>query len=109
MAGIYFSLGRDKDNDLAAVLSGYLRCGGELSVLGLVSISVEFNLSFTYDSGSDKATGRATLTVSVDIAFFHTSVELTVERSFGGNGGDPSFRELFHAPDVWQQYAEAFA
>src|SRR5205814_284535 len=62
MAGIYFSLQRKENStDLACVLSGYLRMGGSLSVLGLIKVSVEFNLSFTYDGVRDKAYGRATL------------------------------------------------
>jgi hypothetical protein len=93
LAGIYFKLEKkESGGDLAATLSGYLRMGGELSVLGLVSISVEFVLSFTYHH--PKATGRATLTVKVEIAFFSTSVELSVERSFGSGPGDPTFADL---------------
>jgi len=94
--------------ELAAVLSGYLRMGGSLSVLGLIRISIEFNLSFTYDSGRDKAYGRATLTVEVEVAFFSKSIELTVERAFGGKG-DPGFGDLFEKPEVWSDYATAFA
>ena len=109
MAGIYFSLQRKEGTtDLAATLSGYLRMGGSLNVLGLVKISVEFNLSFTYDGARDKAYGRATLTVQVEVLFFSASVELTVERAFGGSG-DPTFRELFDTPAAWNQYALAFA
>lgn len=110
MAGIYFSLQRKEgETDLSAVLSGYLRMGGSLSVLGLIKVSVEFNLSFTYDSGTDKAYGRATLTVEVEVLFFSASVELTVERAFGGESGDPMFGEMYDAPDKWSRYALAFA
>jgi hypothetical protein len=109
MAGIYFSLQRKENTtQLAAVLSGYLRMGGSLNVLGLIKISVEFNLSFTYDSGRDKAYGRATLTVHVEVLFFSTSVELTVERAFGGSG-DPHFIDFFPKPEPWEEYALAFA
>jgi hypothetical protein len=82
--------------------------GGSLSVLGLVTISVEFNLSFTYQSATNKAYGRATLTVEVEVVCFSKSVELTVERAFGGEG-DPHFREAFANPDTWSGYALAFA
>jgi hypothetical protein len=110
MAGIYFKLERkDPGTDLVPTLSGYLRMGGYLSVLGLIKVSLEFVLSFTYDGAKDKAYGRATLTVKVEIVFFSTSVEVTVEKSFGGHGGDPKFRELFTAPSVWSEYALAFA
>jgi hypothetical protein len=115
MAGIYFKMEKKVVAELGnkevmvSLLSGYLRMGGKLSVLGLISISVEFMLSFTYNSDTDKATGRATLTVTVEIAFFSKSVELTVERSFGGKGGDPTFAQLVDSPDVWAEYAGAFA
>jgi hypothetical protein len=110
MAGIYFKLERkDPGNDLAPTLSGYLRMGGYLSVLGLIKLSLEFILIFTYDGAKNKAYGRATLTVKVEIAFFSVSVELTVERAFGGQSGDPKFKELFPAPEVWSEYALAFA
>ncbi len=109
MAGIYFSLQRKEgSSDLAAILTGFLRLGGSLNVLGLISISVEFNLSFTYDGTRDKAYGRATLTVSVHVLFFSTSVELTVERAFGGSG-DPHFIDFFPDPTPWEEYALAFA
>jgi hypothetical protein len=109
MAGIYFSLQvKENTTQLAAVLSGYLRMGGSLQVLGLVKVSVEFNLTFTYDSGKDKAYGRATLTVHVEVLFFSASVELTVERAFGGSG-DPHFIDFFPSPKPWHEYALAFA
>jgi type VI protein secretion system component Hcp len=108
MAGIYFSLEKRASGDLKATLTGYLRVGGSLSVLGIVTVSVEFNLSFTYqDEG--KAYGRATLTVQVEVALFHKSVELTVERTFGGQGGDPRFVEAFTTAETWNEYATAFA
>jgi hypothetical protein len=109
MAGIYFAMKIDDVGQTQITLSGYLRCGGEVTVLGLVSISVEFMLSFTYMSAPvDKVQGRATLVVSVKVAIFSVSVELTVERSFGGHGGDPTFGQL-HDAGAWHEYASAFA
>jgi hypothetical protein len=109
MAGIYISLQRKEGGtDLIATLGGYLRMGGSLCVLGLIKVSVEFNLTFAYDSGRDKAYGRATLTVSVEVAFFSKSVDLTVERAFGGHG-DPKFGDLVTTPTMWNAYALAFA
>lgn len=111
MAGIYFKLERKtiagKDTD-AATLSGYLRMGGELSILGLISISLEFNLSFTYEDPG-KASGRATLTVKVEILFFSKSVEVSVEKRFGSKSADPTFAQLWDAPSIWDEYAGAFA
>lgn len=112
MAGIYFSIQRRTISGKevnAASLSGYLRMGGELSVLGLISVSLEFNLSFTYEFEKNAASGRATLTVKVEVLFFSTSVEITVEKRFGGSSGDPKFGEVFETPQIWSSYAAAFA
>src|ERR1051325_855375 len=68
MAGIYFSMQVQTGGGAVATLTRYLRMGGELSVLGLISVSLEFILSFTYSNG--KATGTATLTVAVKVLFF---------------------------------------
>jgi hypothetical protein len=111
MAGIYFSLQRADTatgSTLAATLSGYLRMGGSLSVLGIVTVSIEFNLSFTYDGARHKAYGRATLTIEIEVACFSKSVDLTVERAFGGQG-DPTFNQLITKPAIWSEYALAFA
>jgi hypothetical protein len=105
-AGIYFKL-EQRNNKMQVVLTGYLRMGGALCVLGIITVSVEFNLSFTYQT--NKCTGRATLIVDVEVACFSKSVELTVERSFGRDGGDPTFGHLIHTPAVWAEYANAFA
>jgi hypothetical protein len=112
MAGIYFSMQRKtidgKDVD-AATLAGYLRMGGELSVLGLISVSLEFYLIFAYEFAKNAAYGRATLTVKVEVLFFSTSVDITVEKRFGGTSGDPTFLDGFTTPAVWNEYAGAFA
>jgi hypothetical protein len=114
MAGIYFAMEKktlpDVGEQMCASLTGYLRCGGSLCVLGIVKISVEFYLSFTYYAAPiDKAKGRATLTVEVEIACFSKSVELTVERAFGGKGGDPTFADQMTTPALWAEYADAYA
>jgi hypothetical protein len=106
MAGIYFGM-----KVQIVELTGYLRCGGYLEVLGLISISVEFYLAFTYREKSGQGSevwGQASLKVSVKVAFFSTSVALSVERRFAGAGGDPSFAETV-APSEWVRYLQAFA
>jgi hypothetical protein len=106
MAGIYF--GRTA---AVATLTGYLRCGGYLSVLGLISISVEFYLAFTYrhkDGGGDEVFGQASVHVCVRVVCFSKSVTLTVERRFAGASDDPTFEELVE-PGDWETYCLAFA
>jgi hypothetical protein len=114
MAGIYFSIQRKDFGDGkgevdAATLAGYLRMGGELSVLGLISVSLEFYLIFAYEFAKNAAYGRATLTVKVEVLFFSTSVDITVEKRFGGSGGDPTFLDEFTSSSVWSDYAGKFA
>ncbi|HUZ47356.1 MAG TPA: hypothetical protein VMW54_12040 [Terriglobia bacterium] len=106
-------------------LTGYLRCGGALEVLAIVTISVEFKMGLKYISDGNKVWGRATLTVEIDILFFSKSVDLTVERQFAGDSsghsallfpGEPyplgpmpvSFSDEMGVAD-WQIYCEAFA
>lgn len=108
MAGIYFKL-ETKDGGEAVMLSGFFRMGGELSVLGLISLSLEFYLSFTYESESQKATGMAQLTVKVEVLFFSKCIVITVEKKFGGQNGDPKFVDVWDNPSIWSNYAKAFA
>ena len=119
MAGIYFKMEKNASTgDLDATLTGYFRMGGFLSVLGIISISIELYLELTYESATGKCTGRATLTIEVEILFFSVSVEITAERQFAGSNGDPTFAELMvpypdpfdgHEVDPWLVYCEAFA
>jgi hypothetical protein len=105
MAGVYFGM-----TGSSVELTGYLRCGGHLSVLGLISISLEFYLAFTYrdKKPGSEIWGQASLTVSVKVAFFSTSVTLSVERRFAGSDGDPSFADTV-TPLDWVRYLEAYA
>jgi hypothetical protein len=106
MAGIYF--GR---TGKVATLTGYLRCGGYLSVLGLIAISIEFYLAFTYrdkGGGRSEVWGQARVTVCVAVACFNKTVVLTLERRFAGAGGDPALEEVLD-PEDWETYCTAFA
>ena len=103
MAGVMFSKSTTETR-----LGGYLRCGGALEVLGLITVSLEFWMSLEHvDKPKSHLHGIATVTVEVEVAFFSKSVHLTVERDFGG-GGDPLFKDLME-PSDWDEYCEAFA
>lgn len=110
MAGIRFTLVKGVDKD-EVKLSGYLRCNGFLTVLGIVTVSVEFYLELTYEKKGKQSTvrGRGTLTVSVRIAFFSKSVSLALERSFAGAPVDPTFAQCFAKEHDWPKYCAAFA
>ncbi|MGI8902000.1 MAG: hypothetical protein ACR2HA_13945 [Nocardioides sp.] len=57
-------------------LAGYLRFGGMVEVLGLVSVSVELLVTLTYVEGRNAMVGRATLVLEIDLLLFSDSVEL---------------------------------
>jgi hypothetical protein len=102
------------------LLSGFLRLGGELEVLGIISISVEFYMSLSYESSVKdpnppntvlvpaKIWGEASLTVKIEIVFFSKSVTMKVRREFS----DPdriTFAQLM-TEQMWkEEYCDAFA
>ena len=104
MAGVYLKLDFvSKESQL----TGYLRAGGTLDVLGLISASVEFYLGFTYYFGPPcKIAGEATVTIEVHVLFFSASVHASLRREFS----DPkiSFADLI-GPTDWDDYCDAFA
>jgi hypothetical protein len=104
MAGIYFQLAGTN-----STLTGFVDIGGEVSVLGIISISIDLNLSLSciHTAQGDKIQGRATLTISVHIIFFSISVSVSVERSFGSGSGDPKIADVISG-EKWQDYCVAF-
>jgi len=121
MAGIYFRM-----EQTACSLTGYFRLGGHVSVLGLISASLELYLALMYEFESGKCAGKAELTIEVEVFMFSASVTITCERKFAGSNGDPSFRDLMGAKPAlalsdelatideqtvypWREYCEAFA
>jgi hypothetical protein len=104
MAGVYLKYDMVSSS---SQLTGYLRAGGSLDVLGLISASVEFYLGFTYFFGPPcSIAGEATITIEVHVLFFSASVSATLRREFG----DPpiSFAQLI-GPTDWDNYCDAFA
>ena len=104
MAGIYFKL-----SGSTTTLTGFVDIGGEVSVLGIISVSIDLNLSLTWvhTPSGNKIQGRATLSISISILFFSISVSVSVERSFGSGAGDPQIAQVMDAND-WAQYCLAF-
>jgi hypothetical protein len=104
MAGVYLKYDMVHTS---SQLTGYLRAGGSLEVLGLISASIEFYLGFTYYFGPPcKIAGEATITIEVHVLMFSASVSASLRREFG----DPviSFADLI-GPGDWNQYCDAFA
>jgi hypothetical protein len=87
-------------------LEGYFRAGGELEVLGIISMSIELYIGLGYlDPG--KAYGKASITLKITVLFFSASVQLEAEKRFGGEGGDPNFASIMASSD-WSTYCGAF-
>ncbi|MFQ6097720.1 MAG: hypothetical protein ACE5O2_08325, partial [Armatimonadota bacterium] len=107
MAGIYYKW-EDSPSGGSAILTGYLRMGGALCILGIITLSIEFYMSLTYASEGNKVWGEAKLTVKIEILFFSKSVSMTCRREFA----DPpraTFQSLMPTKSVWDEYCEAFA
>lgn len=107
MAGIYIRL--DGPSDTTS-LTGYVRAGGHLSVLGIVSVSLELYLGLTYQvsGGQKRAWGEASMTFEVEVLFFSVGFTATARREFSGSSTARTFQDaLTH--DEWAEYCAAFA
>jgi hypothetical protein len=124
--GIYFDFG-----DNRCVLTGFVRAGGSLNVIDILTISVEFYIGLTYenDGGQSYVYGTCTITVTVSVLFFSTDVPLTMQwkwESHNGNSSETNSARLagnslaaLPAPpvvnprrwkeDFWKRYTAAFA
>jgi hypothetical protein len=136
VAGVYFAYGQiaPPATTLGCILTGFVKLDGSLSILGIITLSLEFDLSLTYEDlgGVSSVTGTATLTVGVSVLFFSFSVSVTATKTFGGGsdgahsvhhgsarahlvphlGGDdtpPTFIDQVPTQAVWNSYCAAFA
>ncbi|HVG43716.1 MAG TPA: hypothetical protein VM890_03270 [Longimicrobium sp.] len=106
MGGFYFQMAGS-----AVQLTAYVRAAGAMSVLGIVTVCVEFYLGLTFQPKSGSGTlsrlwGEASLTVKVKILFFSKKVSVHLEREFAGS--DPTFRTLVPL-QAWADHCAAFA
>jgi hypothetical protein len=112
MAGIYFKLELGPGGD-DSELAGYFRLRGEVDVLGLISASIELYLELSYEPPSGKATGKASLSIEVEVLFLSFSVEISCEKKFKGSNKDPKFAQVMGRQDggtrAWDAYCNAFA
>lgn len=106
MGGVYFKIEQVGGDDVTTI-TGYVRLNGELDVLGLISASLTFNLSLTYQSDPEMVWGEATLTIEVEVAFFSEDVEVSVRKEFATPPAPP-FAALMNPTD-WNAYRKAFA
>ena len=114
-AGIYFKMEQDPDPSNQShekdELSGYVRIGGSLEVLGVVTLSTEFYLSLTYDTPPPIVTGQASLTVEVDLPLLPpASVTLgPITKTFGHSPPPPTFGDAVPSDSIWEKYISKFA
>jgi hypothetical protein len=114
MAGIYFGYETDAAGNQSLNFSGYVRASGHLSVLGIITVFVEFHLELTYrrrevgNSTHAAFAGRAKVTVGVKVLFFSKTVTLEIEREFIGSAADPTFLDCMDEED-WAGYCSAFS
>ncbi|WP_317621084.1 hypothetical protein [Streptomyces sp. CBMA123] len=108
-------------------ITGYLRIGGSVSLLGLISVSIELTLALAYDATTGSLSGSARLVITVDLTFFSKSFTLECHKCFGNcppsaglrpaltaaaTGSDPSVRAALGPQGQsfpWQTYCRAFA
>lgn len=110
-AGVYFHWLEAVPDEGLVELAGYIRIHGELSVLGLISVSITFNLqlSFRKENHESSVWGEATLVVEVEVLFFSADVSVRCRKEFGGAKSDPKFIDLIPDPATWLEYCDAFA
>jgi hypothetical protein len=110
-AGVYFHWATASPDGGVVELTGYVRLHGELSILGLISASLTFNLQLSYRKEGNRSVvwGEATLTIEVDVALFSAEVSVTCRRELGGSEADPTFADLMPLPEHWAAYCLAYA
>jgi hypothetical protein len=115
MGGIYYKMElvqqTSGEMEQQTTLKGYLRINGHLSILGIITLSLEFYLEFNAVIENDKVKkleGMARVKVKIEILFFSKTVTVTVRRQLKGGDADPSFAEMIDMDD-WQEYCLAFA
>ncbi|MGW1887716.1 hypothetical protein [Streptomyces sp. NPDC001970] len=114
LGGVRFTL----EHNGSVSLEGFLRIGGCVEILGLISLSVEMRIGLTYQSDRKALVGRATLVVEVDLTLWSESVELDSGEWVLAGGSAGAIRGLLGAPqrdaatlelDRWRRYRGAFA
>lgn len=85
MAGGYLKI-----TNSATELSGYLRAGGNLEVLGIIHVNIEFFLGLAYRSGDGESVlyGYCEITISIDMCLYSFDVHVEMEKIISGSKKD---------------------
>ncbi|MER7585778.1 hypothetical protein [Kitasatospora sp. NPDC097691] len=93
-------------------LTGFIRLGGSIDILGLVSVSIDLLVELTYDSQHNRLTGHATLVIDIDLTLYSDTVQLdSGEWVLAGDGGEaaPGLDGGDAGRADWTRYQEAYA
>jgi hypothetical protein len=89
--------------------TAFFRAAGALSILGIITVSVEIYIGLTFQSkvpNGGSLVGTASVKVKIKIAFFSVSVSVSMHKELAGS--DPTFAQLVE-PKHWEEYCGAFA
>ncbi|KOG42819.1 hypothetical protein [Streptomyces resistomycificus] len=98
-------------------LEAFIRIGGSVELLGLITVSLELRVSLTYLDGPPRLFGRATVVIELDLTLYSETVTIdsgTFEL-IGGSAPEGRMDDLSVAErdasgfEAWQRYRKAFA
>jgi hypothetical protein len=98
-------------------LEAFIRIGGSVELLGLVSVSIELRVALTYLDDPPRLFGRATLVIELDLTLYSETVTVDSGTFELIGGGAPTRRlEGLTAAErsasgfeAWQRYRKAFS
>ncbi|HWH14141.1 MAG TPA: hypothetical protein VNT51_05295 [Miltoncostaeaceae bacterium] len=101
----------------------FVRIGGSVEVLGLVSVAIELAITLRYEAEGNRLIGRATILVEIDLTLYSDTIAIdSGEWVLAGGGEEPAGRPVLDATtfaldegrdarvaDAWSVYRRAFA
>ena len=119
------------ESSVGTTLSAFVRLCGEVEVIGLISVSIELEITLGLvipnGGGAPYLTGTGTLKISVSVCFFSVTVPISVTKTFGPIAGIAAphdadgalgsapwtipamFASQVTSAQVWSDYCGAFA
>ncbi|MFI9587037.1 hypothetical protein ACIHCQ_35655 [Streptomyces sp. NPDC052236] len=98
-------------------LEAFIRIGGSVQLLGLITVSVELRVSLTYLDDPPRLFGRATVVIELDLTLYSetATIDSGTFELIGGSAPARQMRNLTVAErdasgfEAWQRYRKAFA
>jgi hypothetical protein len=127
-AGITYTLSTDSNGLESCVLTAWVKFVGSFQLLGLITMSLEFDLVLQWDNnngkGPDELSGTATIVLSLDLGCWHPTVHATAHKTFTNSGGGIQTQALIRGASAstvpvptyadqasqtdWDEYCKAF-